>query len=81
MGQSDNSQPFFVLVWVSVCPLVLVFGAALFVVSGVSVFPFVCALMRRLFLGWAFLLFVSLERSGKCAVALSPAGTLCVVCL
>ena len=53
------------------CPLVFVFGTAPFVVSGVSVFPFACALWRRLFLEWAFLLFVSLVRSGKVTVALS----------
>ena len=49
------------------------FGAALFVVSGVSVFPFVRV-------SWeALLLFVSLVRSGKGTVALSTARTLCVV--
>ena len=76
--KSEDSKPFFVPVWVSGCRLVVVFGAALFVVSGVSVFPFVCALLRRLF--WkAFLLFVSLVHSGKGTVALSPVRTLCVV--
>ena len=77
-GKREDSKPFFVPVWVSGCRLVVVFGAALFVVLGVSVFPFVCALLRRLF--WkAFLLFVSLVHSGKGAVAVSPARTLCVV--
>ena len=78
MGKSEDSKPFFVPVWVSGCRLVFVFGAALFVVSGVSVFLFVCALLRRLF--WkAFLLFVSLVHSGKGTVALSTARTPCVV--
>ena len=76
--RTPNPSLFF-LVWVSGCRLVLVFGTALCVVWGVSVFPFVCALLRRLFLGWAFLLLVSLVRSGKRTVALSPARTLCVV--
>ena len=48
-GKREDSKLFFVPVWFSGCRLFVVFGAALFVVSGVSVFPFVCPLLRRLF--------------------------------
>ena len=51
MGEKRKLQSLFVQVLVSGSRLVLEFGAALFVVSGASVFLFVCALLRRLF--WA----------------------------
>ena len=65
------------LVWVSGCWLVLVFGAALFVVSGVSVFPFVCALLRRLFWAWLFS-FLFLSCTAARALLHSPQQEPCV---
>ena len=77
--KSEDFKPFFVLSrLVSGCRLVLVFGAALCVV-------WMCLSSRScvrscavFFLGWALLLLVSLVRSGKGTVALTPARTLCV---
>ena len=66
MKMVEDTSPFFFLSGLGLrVPAGLRVWAALFVVPGVSVFPFVFALLRRLFLGWAFLFFVSLVRSGK----------------
>ena len=78
-GKREDSKPFFVPVWVSGCRLVVLFGAALFVVSGVSVFPFVCALLHRLFFGRHFsCLFLSCTAAR--ALLRSPQQEPCVWC-
>ena len=77
-GKREDSKPFFVPVWVSGSRLVVVFEAALFVVSGVSVFPFVCALLHRLFGRLFSCLFLSCTAAR--ALLRSPQQEPCVWC-
>ena len=72
MGKSEDSKFFYVLVWVSGCRLVLVFGAALFVVSGVCLPVRVCALAPSFFgLGFSLVCFSRAQRQGHCCTVSS----------